>query len=221
MSNFCSIGSDFKGRYKKRAIASFVGATEKIMLEEGISKVTIRKVSDIAGYSSATIYSYFENIDHLILFSSLKFLDDFIKSIPEYIEDKEKSIDIFKAVWKCFVHFAFRRPEVFRVMFFSKLDDVTSDFYTQYYCIYPINDEGYPKNIQKMLRATDIYKRNSILMANAVEDGFISSEYKDEISEMIIFIFESLLNRLELKEISIEIAEEKFMKYFDRILNIK
>lgn len=221
MNNFCSIGSDFKGRYKKRAISSFVSATEKIMQEEGINKVTIRKVSDLAGYSSATIYSYFENIDHLIMFSSLKFLDEFIAAIPEYTKDCKKSLDVYKAVWKAFAHFAFKKPEIFQVMFFSKIDKKMDSFYTEYYCIYPINDEGYPKDIQGMLRGTNIYNRNELLMRQAVEDGFISKESKDEINEMSIFIFESILHRVHLGEISAEDAEVKFMNYLNRILDIK
>lgn len=221
MSNFCSIGSDFKGRYKRRAIASFVSATEKIMLEEGINKVTIRKVSDLAGYSSATIYSYFENIDHLIIFSSLKFLDPFINSIPEYIKDKKSSIDIYRAVWKCFAHYAFQNPEIFQVMFFSKLDKKIDDFYTEYYCIYPLADEEYPKSIQKMLRGTNIYNRNIILLNDVVADGYIPQESKDEINEMSIFIFESILHRVFLGDISQDEAEVKFMNYLNRILDIK
>lgn len=221
MTNFCSIGSDFKGRYKKRAISSFVSATEKIMKEEGINKVTIRKVSDLAGYSSATIYSYFENIDHLIMFSSLKFLDEFILAIPQYTKECKNSLEVYRALWKAFAHYAFKRPEIFQVMFFSKVDKKMDNFYTEYYCIYPISDEGYPKDIQDMLRGTNIYNRNELLMKQAVEDGFISRESKDEINEMSIFIFESILHRVHLGELTSDVAENKFMNYLNRILAIK
>lgn len=221
MSSFCDIGSDFKGKYKRRAINSFVNATEKIMLEEGINKVTIRKVSDLAGYSSATIYSYFENIDHLILFSSMKFLDEYIDAIPEYIKDEKKSIGVFKKVWECFAHFAFKRADIFHAMFFSKLDKKSENYMTDYYCIYPIKDNDYPEIIQKMLRGTTIYERNQILIDDCVKDGYVNKANSDEISEMAVFIFESILHRVCMNELSPEEAEDKMKKYLNRILAIE
>ncbi len=44
----------------------FIDATNEIIENEGIESVTIRKVANLAGYNSATIYNYFENLDHLI-----------------------------------------------------------------------------------------------------------------------------------------------------------
>ena len=58
---------------RRRIMKYYIEATYKIMEEEGIDMVTIRKISDIAGYNSATLYNYFENLDHLIAFASLKY----------------------------------------------------------------------------------------------------------------------------------------------------
>lgn len=218
MNSFCEIGSDFKGKYKKRAINAFVSATEKIMREEGINNVTIRKVSDIAGYSSATIYSYFENIDHLIIFSSLKFLDEFIESLPKEIENCKTAIDVYKKVWECFSRFAFQRAEIFQVMFFSKLDQKLDNFFTEYYCIYKLDVTNFPTSIQKMLRGTNIYNRNMHLLNEAVEEGSVKEANKAEINEMSVFIFESILHRVFLEEIEPEDAVEKMMRYLNRIL---
>lgn len=221
MNSFCDIGSDFKGKYKRRAINSFVNATEKIMMEEGINKVTIRKVSDLAGYSSATIYSYFENIDHLILFSSMKFLDEYILALPEYIKDETTAIGKFKKVWECFSHFAFQRAEIFYAMFFPKLEKRFENYMTEYYCIYPIKDEDYPEVIQKMLRGQSIYERNSILIDEAIKEGALAEANRDELSEMTVFIFESILHRVCTEDISPEEAEQKMKRYLNRILDIE
>lgn len=221
MNSFCDIGSDFKGKYKKRAINAFVTATEKIMNEEGINKVTIRKVSDLAGYSSATIYSYFENIDHLILFSSMKFLDEYIHAIPDYIKDETTPIGVFKKVWECFAHYAFKRADIFHALFFSKLEKKSENYMTEYYCIYPIKDDDYPEVIKKMLRGTTIYDRNMILIDESIKDGYVTENNRDEISEMTVFIFESILHRVCMKELSPEEAEIKMKKYLNRILDIE
>lgn len=40
---------------RRRIMKYYIEATYKIMEEEGIDMVTIRKISDIAGYNSATL----------------------------------------------------------------------------------------------------------------------------------------------------------------------
>lgn len=220
MNNFCEINSDFKGKYKKRAIYSFVSATEKIMMEEGLDKVTIRKISDLSGYSSATIYSYFDNIEHLILFSSMKFLEEYIKAVPEYADKSNSAIDLFKNMWDCFCKFSFQKADVFSTMFFTKVSNNARNFMRDYYCVYPIEDDGYPEVVQQMLRENNLYKRNIVLIQGCIEEGTMLSENGDEINEMTIFIYESLLHRVRNEELSPEEAEMKMKRYIKRILTI-
>ncbi len=221
MSDFCEISSDFKGKYKKRAIYSFVNAAERIMQEEGLDKVTIRKISDLAGYSSATIYSYFDNIDHLVLFSSMRFLDEFIKSIPDYISEAKSSLDLLRSTWSCFCKYSFEKADVYNTIFFSKPDKNSKNYMQDYYCVYPLEDQGYPDTIKKMLRESDIYKRNYILINKCAEEGFISDKNLDEINEMTIFIYESILHRVRLGELDAKEAKAKMKKYLNRILDIE
>ena len=54
----------------------FIIAAQQIIQEEGIKAVTIRKVAALAGYNSATIYNYFENLENLLFFASMKYLRD-------------------------------------------------------------------------------------------------------------------------------------------------
>ncbi|MDX5609295.1 TetR/AcrR family transcriptional regulator, partial [Clostridioides difficile] len=43
----------------------FIEAAQNIMENEGIENITLRKVADMAGYNSSTLYKYFKNLDHL------------------------------------------------------------------------------------------------------------------------------------------------------------
>lgn len=44
---------------QRRIMAFFVEATEKILKEDGLSGVNIRRIASEAGYNSATLYNYF------------------------------------------------------------------------------------------------------------------------------------------------------------------
>ena len=59
---------DKKYIQKVRMVKYFVDATIEIIEKEGYEAVTIRKVADIAGYNSATLYNYFDNLEHLLFF---------------------------------------------------------------------------------------------------------------------------------------------------------
>ena len=50
---------------KKKVMTSFIEATEDLMKEDDIDKISIRKIAKRAGYNSATLYYYFEEIEIL------------------------------------------------------------------------------------------------------------------------------------------------------------
>ncbi|MDP4092633.1 MAG: TetR/AcrR family transcriptional regulator, partial [Bacillota bacterium] len=51
---------------KSRMKKYFIDAAKEILVNEGVSNVSVRKVGEVTGYSYATIYNYFKNLDHLL-----------------------------------------------------------------------------------------------------------------------------------------------------------
>ena len=69
INNNNSFKGDYSGRneYKeKRVMMYFIEATQELILDEGLEKLSIKKIAEKAGYNSATIYNYFENLEVLI-----------------------------------------------------------------------------------------------------------------------------------------------------------
>ena len=89
----------------------FIDAAKQILEEEGIEAVTARKVADIAGYNSATIYNYFENLDHLMFFASMKYLKDYVLDLPEFIKNATDPVDRYIKIWECFSAHSFKNPK--------------------------------------------------------------------------------------------------------------
>jgi len=61
---------------RKRVMDDFIRAARSILEAEGVDGVSARKVADRAGWSYATIYNYFRDINHLLW-----------HCIPLYVED--------------------------------------------------------------------------------------------------------------------------------------
>ena len=57
---------------KKRMLTYFIKSAQDIMTKEGMQGITLRKVADGAGYNNATLYNYFDDLDHVVLYASLK-----------------------------------------------------------------------------------------------------------------------------------------------------
>ena len=51
---------------RSRMMKYFIDAANKIINTQGIDAVNIRDTADLAGYSSATLYNYFDNLTHLV-----------------------------------------------------------------------------------------------------------------------------------------------------------
>ena len=77
---------DKKMIQKSRMVKYFVDATVDIIEKDGYKSVTIRKVADTAGYNSATIYNYFDNLEHLLFFASMHYTSTLI--FENYTEEE-------------------------------------------------------------------------------------------------------------------------------------
>lgn len=176
----------------------FIDAAMKIIEEEGVEGVSIRKVATLTGYNSATLYSYFQNLDHLILLACIKFLKEYVDGLDEHISVAKDELEKFTLIWDFFCECSFKHPEIYQATFFSKLDFNRKDFENfyeikEFYEIYPEEiNETFPK-LYKMILKLDIYERNKILLIDLSRKGYISPSHINTINDMQVLIYKGLL----------------------------
>lgn len=205
--------SNNKEKQRKRMLAYFIEATSKIIESDGIENVTIRKVADLAGYNSATLYNYFEDLDHLIFFASMKYLEEYNIELSKSINKLDSSIDIFLKTWECFSKFSFANPKIFYNIFFSKHKDKLKETITEYYEIFPEELGENEGVILSMLKYKYIFDRNRIIMCPLIHDGIIMREKFDIINRTMIYSYQSLLYESTINsEKTIEQLTEEIME---------
>ena len=91
---------------KQRTLIYFIEATQALIEEEGIDNLTIRKIAARAGYNSATLYHYFDNLDQLITYASLKHISLYNREFAESVTDNMTERQKFILMWI----FLFARP---------------------------------------------------------------------------------------------------------------
>lgn len=198
----------------------FIDAANQIIENEGIDAVTIRKIADIAGYNSATLYNYFEDLDHLLFFASMKYLKDYALSLPDYINDSKNALDKFLKIWECFCYHSFNKPKIYYTVFFDKYRDSISDVIKKYYSIFPEELGDQSPDMLPMFMEKNIYIRDMTVLQNCANEGFFDKKYLEEINEMILLIYQGMLLRVLNNRIdySIEEAVAKTVKYISQTI---
>lgn len=208
---------------RKRTMTYFINAADEIIEEEGIKKVTIRKVADKAGYNSATLYNYFENLDHLVFFAAMRYIKDYTFALPRYVKNSNNALDVFLKVWECFCHFSYKNPEIYYAIFFANLDNDLEDYVIEYYKMFPEELGKELKNqsegISTMLLKHNIYQRGMATVNECVKEGFIRKEDAEDFNEMATLIYEAILPKVMRNKMNYDEAIEKTMRYIKHVVN--
>ncbi|WP_289049244.1 TetR family transcriptional regulator [Acidaminococcus timonensis] len=206
---------------QKRNMAYFVEATEKILQKEGLGGVTIRRVAAEAGYNSATLYNYFQDLDDLILFGSVCYLREYLVDLAHELQPGMDSLERYRTIYRCFNNHAFQAPEIFYNMFFGKyshrLEDVIQTYYLE---LFPEELKELPEDARQMVLRGNLAERDQVVMQHMVEDGFVEGSRAAETLEIIVALHESYIHKAYLancKE-SIETLRKGFRHIFEYVL---
>jgi len=205
---------------KHRSMSYFIDATVQIMDEEGMEFVTIRKVSDLAGYNSATLYNYFKNLDELILYASVRHLREYTLDLPNYLKDITDGVDRYYKIWECFLKHSFLNPEIYNIVFFGKYSTSLNNIIKEYYSIFPEELEDQPQDLLPMLLGSNLYSRNLALLVNLQNDGYVNKENLGSVNEMTILLYLGMLTKLinTGKEFDLESTTAITLNYIKQIL---
>lgn len=204
---------------RKRKIEYFIIAARKIIDEDSIQNITIRKVGELAGYNSATIYKYFDDLNHLKFFAAMTYLNDYIDEIPKYIKDATNSKEVYIKVWNCFIDNSFKIPNIYQALFLAELKNDMELYVKQFYDIFPLDIEKYPIYIQEMLNSNSLNNRSMVLMNRCVLDKIIEKENAIMADEIIVSLYENYLARVYKKLIEVDEAKYILEKYISEVFN--
>ncbi|WP_258112399.1 TetR/AcrR family transcriptional regulator [Alicyclobacillus sp. SP_1] len=193
----------------------FVDATAKIIEEEGMENVTIRKVADLAGYTSATIYNYFNELSHLIFFASMRFLKDYTQELSVYMSRGKDSIEKYLLTWECFCQHSFRNPQVFHAIFISDLGSQPDELLKRYYSVYQSDLTGLPEDIKPLVFEYSLSKRSQAVLEKAVAENLLDEQDIESINEMTVLIWQGMMTTVlnNRRNYTPDEASQRTMRY--------
>ncbi|MDP4266685.1 MAG: TetR/AcrR family transcriptional regulator [Bacteroidota bacterium] len=112
---------DNKEIQTQRMKGYFIQAAKELIKGEGLKSVSTRSVAERAGYSYATLYNYFKDLNDLI-FECVK---DFQAECEVFVNSKTKKItngkEKIKAIISAYVHYFIEYPGTFELFFLERM----------------------------------------------------------------------------------------------------
>ena len=206
---------------RKRITIYFIEATEKLLRRDGIENLTIRGIATEAGYNSATIYNYFNDLDQLIMFGSLCYLRDYVAELEAKLKPDMRAIEQYRTVYHCFNKHALDDPEIYHHIFFGKYRDQLSSVLDLYYhVLFPNELDHLSKEMQNMLVQGSMTERDKAMIERMVEEKDLRADKAQITSDLVVALHQNFLYEASLKRQGYDRAahEEEFNREFEYLL---
>ncbi len=171
----------------------FIQAAREIIDSEGLGKLSIRKIANLTGMNSATLYLYFPDSDVLTTMALMGYLEKYCRTLaadlPRMVTPRETLIH----TWEVFSRYAFESPEIFYHIYYTEhsvpLDEIVED----YYRMFPEQLENIGGTVSDMLHAGTLEERSWMVFWPAAEETGLSEQDARIANDMIVAYFRTLL----------------------------
>ena len=115
---------DKKEIQEQRTKGYFIEAAKELLKGEGLSAVSVRSVSDKAGYSYATLYNYFKDLNDLIFECVKDFQEECESAVKSKIKKSEQGKSKIKATVLAYVQYFTEYSGVFELFFLERMGNI-------------------------------------------------------------------------------------------------
>ena len=181
---------------------SIIRTAMEMIRESGPASVSARSLGSRVGMNSALIYRYFSDIDEVVLFACVHVLQEYTREMALATREYESSVeefsdaDIYMMSWKLFCKHAFRNPEQYNILFFSRHSSDLGSVINEYYKLFPhVRTAEDDVILEGMYRTSNLRNRNLVLLIPVLE-GRKSEQEIILLNDMTVSFFYSLLVQL-------------------------
>ncbi|MBU2491096.1 MAG: TetR/AcrR family transcriptional regulator [Bacteroidetes bacterium] len=109
---------------EQRMKGYFIQATKEILKGEGLKSISVRNISERAGYSYATLYNYFKDVKDLIFECVVDFQDECETFIKSETKKYEPGLIKIKAITKAYIKYFIQYPGIYELFYIEKTTDL-------------------------------------------------------------------------------------------------
>ena len=198
----------------------YIEATYDLLSRDGLEGVSIRKIADEIGCSSAALYRHFPDIDKLVAVASIRFLRDYIEDARILSKVDLNPMELNLQLWECLAYYSFRNADVFENLFFGdptgvRYSEATNEYFEQY----PEDIEGLRDFMLDIVRNSSIIDRETVLLSRAADMGMLSLKAAEYLCKLDAYLYRGALASLrgrDLDDDGFRAATKEFMQLLVR-----
>lgn len=153
----------------------------------------IRDIAKACDCTPTTVYKHFENLDELIRFGCVAFLEEYLEAITKIANDSMDPLEMMILTWDEFSKCAFKNVDVYLHLFWGKYDGQLGDIIFDYYHLFPGRWQNLGGVFTSMFFNSDIMERNHIIVRRAAAVGYFDYTEIRMISDMQCYLMHGLL----------------------------
>ena len=178
---------------RQRVMRYFVDAAREIANEDGLEAINIRSVANRAGYNSASLYNYFENLDELIAFTCLDMMSEWLRDLAQISDKDGDALDQYILGWRSFCLHAFAEPTGYAYVYSTRGVSTVAEHFDAYAEAFPDTFEDIPDLLVEMFQAKTVDDQEEIMICPCVQAGFFDHETARQIYTLAHILFSGLL----------------------------
>ena len=168
----------------------YVRIAAKIMEEDGIEALSIRRVAKEAGCTSAVLYRHFDNKKHLAMIAAVKYLTAYIESfIKQYDRDDISYFQKDLIDWRLFINEAFHNKNYYQLFFCGEKETAITESLFEYYQLFPGESKKFDGLAATIALNTNLEERCQIALRRSVNFGMITFENASVLSKLTAAVF--------------------------------
>ena len=174
----------------------YISKTYELLSQDGVEAVSIRRLAEELRCNSANLYRYFDGLDELILYASLKYLRDYLGEVRTLLSHVEDSLELHFSVWECFARHTFSYPEIFNNLFWGKYSHQLDRIIQDYYSIFPEELTGMDDYMRSVFLSGDFDYRDYLMLMRSVEDGRFTQQQAAFLNTISMNLYRGFLKDL-------------------------
>ena len=109
---------------EQRMRGYFIQSTKELLKAEGLKSLSVRKIADHAGYSFATIYHYFKDVQELIFLCVQDFQEECREMVESGTADQSPGRERIIKKASLFMRYFVEYPGIFELLYLERMTDI-------------------------------------------------------------------------------------------------
>lgn len=170
-----------------------IRVTYEMLQTSSPEDLKIRDIAAAAHCTSAVIYKHFNDLDHLIMIASVRFLEDYIIELQDITNQSIDPLTVETTMWQAFAKHAFKNLEVFDLFFWGKYKEYFGDTIYEYYQMFPEQWTRLNGLYTVVFFNNDLKERNRTILTQAANAGYFKIEDVPFLADLQCDFFHGML----------------------------